>query len=806
MSSIAHERQEEVALGRPSRGPGPPRAPDAGTVDPGAGGRVRRWQLPILSPSVLAYLIGPIAFVIIVFLMKFNVLARESIWLWLAVFIASPLVSFACNRLYLLAPTPRRLHVRIAASAASVTVVIYLTGWGSALVLAFAFLVLENIAAGGSRVWRTTAWWSIVGIAAGQVAIWQHWAPSFLSTSRANALALMGAVVLLFVIRMAGVVMEQKEKAETSMRLSEDRFRSLIQNSSDVTIVIDGEGRLSYVSPAVTQLLGFEPTELVGRGATEIVHADDHEYVRNRFASVSGTSADPSVLRQFRMQKKDGTFCNVEAVITDQRDRPSIDGYVANVRDITERKEFEALLAHQALHDSLTGLANRQLTVDRAEQMLLRARRERGGVALCFVDLDNFKDTNDSLGHEAGDKLLCAVAERLSRMLRAGDTVGRLGGDEFVILAEGASLADGPLLVAERIREALHAPFFLPGYEGLPITVTASVGIATGDRPSAHELLRDADVALYRAKAVGKDCCVLFEPEMQSAAVDRLALKSNLYTALANDQFFLLYQPIFELDSMRVRGVEALLRWQHPTRGVISPDEFIPVLEENGLILGVGAWVLQQACAQAARWHARGYRVQMSVNVSMRQIASPELVNDVVEALAASRLDPDTVTLEVTESVLMRDAEATVAHLCRLKELGVKIAIDDFGSGQSSLTYLRRFPIDELKIDRSFIVAIDGSRESTALLHTLVELGQTLGLSIVAEGIETCSQLEGLRDEHCTYGQGFIFARPMTSDGVEPYLYKSGVGAPAGTPAPAATKAAAAPRAVGAIGAIGAIG
>jgi diguanylate cyclase (GGDEF)-like protein/PAS domain S-box-containing protein len=753
-----------------------------------------RRHLPMLSPSSLAYLIGPIAFFIILFLMKFDVLAHEPMWLWLVVFAASPAVSFVCNRLYLLDPTPRRLHIRIGASAASVTMVIYLTGWGPALVLAFAFLVLENIAVDGSRVWRTTASWSVVGIAAGQFAIWQHWAPSFLSTSRANAVALMGAVVLLFVIRMAGVVMEQKEKAETSMRLSEDRFRSLIQNSSDITIVVDGEGRLSYVSPVVTQLLGFEPSELVGRRATEIVHLDDHEYVRSRFAAVPKAGVEPSFLQQFRMVKRDGTYCNVEAVITDQRDRPSIGGYVANVRDISERKEFEALLAHQALHDSLTGLANRQLTVDRAEQLLLRARRDRGEVALCFIDLDNFKDTNDSLGHEAGDKLLCAVAERLSRMLRGGDTVGRLGGDEFVILTEGSTLADGPFLVAERIRSALHEPFFLEGYEGLPITVTASVGIATGDRASAQELLRDADVALYRAKAVGKDCCVLFEPEMQSAAVDRLALKSNLYTALANDQFFVLYQPIFELDSMVVRGVEALLRWQHPTRGVISPDEFIPVLEENGLILGVGAWVLQQACAQAAEWHREGYRVQMSVNVSMRQVASPDLVNDVVEALAASRLDPGTVTLEVTESVLMRDAEATVAHLRRLKEVGVKIAIDDFGSGQSSLTYLRRFPIDELKIDRSFIAAIDDSRESTALLHTLVELGRRLGLSTVAEGIETVSQLDGLRGQHCAYGQGFIFARPMTPEAVEPYLFKEAAGGAMVTPHLGAA------RAVGAIG------
>ena len=794
MSSPAQEYREGRPAGGPGWGPDQPMASGALHHAPGDPGPARRGHLPRLSPSALAYLMGPIAFVVILFLMKFHVVARESKWLWLAVFIVSPLVTLVCNRLYLLAPTPRRLHLRIAASAATVTMVIYLTGWGPVLVLAFAFLVLENIAVGGSRVCGTTASWSLVGIVAGQVAIWQHWAPSFLSTSRANALALMGAVLLLFVIRMAGVVMEQKEKAEDSMRLSEDRFRSLIQNSSDVTIVIDGEGRLEYVSPAVTPLLGFDPRELAGRPATEIVHADDHDSVRNRFVSVPRSSGDPSSLQQFRMQKADGTFLNVEAVITDQRDRPSIGGYVANVRDITERTEFEALLAHQALHDSLTGLANRQLTVDRAEHMLLRARREQGAVALCFIDLDNFKDTNDSLGHEAGDKLLCAVAERLSRTLRASDTVGRLGGDEFVILTEGAALPDGPLLVAERIRGALHEPFFLEGYEGLPITVTASVGIATGDRPSAQELLRDADVALYQAKEMGKDCCVLFEPEMQSAAVDRLALKSNLYSALANDQFFLLYQPIFELDSLAVRGVEALLRWQHPTRGVISPDEFIPVLEENGLILAVGAWVLQQACAQAAGWRRQGYRVQMSVNVSMRQIASPYLVGDVVKALAASALDPDSVTLEVTESVLMRDAEATVAQLCRLKELGVKIAIDDFGSGQSSLTYLRRFPIDELKIDRSFIGAIDDSRQSTALLHTLVELGATLGLSIVAEGIETCSQLEGLRRQDCKCGQGFLFARPLTAHEVEPYLSKGPTGGAQVTPQLGA------PRAVGAIG------
>ncbi len=731
---------------------------------------------------MLAYLIGPIALVVILLLMKFNLIVREPVWLWVGVFIAVPLTSATCDRLYHRRPTTQRLHLRVAGSAAGVTTVIYLSGWGPVLVLAFAFLALENISALGSRAWRVTAAWSLVGIGAGQLAIGEHWAPSVLPISRANTLALMSAFILLFVIRMAGVVMEQKEKAESSMRLSEDRFRSLIQNSSDATIVITEEGDFSYVSPVILQLLGFEPEELIGIRAVEIVHPEDRQHVRDRFGSDVAATLELSYLQQFRMLKKDGGYCNVEAVITDQRGRPSIGGYVANVRDITERKEFEALLAHQALHDSLTGLANRQLTLDRAEQMLLRAQRNDDPVALCFIDLDNFKDTNDSLGHEAGDKLLCAVAERFTAMLRSADTVGRLGGDEFVILAEGVSLDDGPMLVAERIREALHEPFQLVGYEGLPINVTASVGIATGTRVSAQELLRDADVALYQAKAVGKDCCVLFEPEMQSAAVDRLALKSNLYSALANDQFFLVYQPIFDLQTMRVRGVEALLRWQHPTRGVIAPAEFIPVLEENGSILDVGRWVLDRACAQAAHWHRMGHRLGLSVNVSMRQLASiSDLVADVRHALAQSRLSPGSLTLEVTESVLMRDADATVAHLEELKAVGVLIAIDDFGSGQSSLTYLHRFPIDGLKLDRSFVTGIDGSCDSAALLHTMVELGRTLGLSTVAEGIETCAQLDSLRAEGCGYGQGFIFARPQSPEDIEALLAR----APARLPQPA---------------------
>ncbi len=727
----------------------------------------------LLSPSVLAYLMGPFALVAILLLMRFGDVAREPVWLWIAVFVATPLASVTADRYCELRPGSVSLHVRVAAQAAGVTMVIYLSGWGPVLSGAYAFLALENVSHSGSRAWRVTTLWSLTGIAVGQLAISEGWAPSELSVSRANALALMGAFILVFIIRMAGATMEQKEDAEASMRLSEDRFRSLIQHSSDTTMVMDGQGVCTYVSPAITELLGLAPDDVVGRLATDFVHPDDRPHVTDLLGTAF-QSGPGRMLVQFRMAGDDGRWREVEAVVTNQMERPSVAGYVANVRDITERKEFEALLAHRALHDPLTGLANRQLILDRTEQMLARVRRSFEPVAAFFVDLDNFKDANDSLGHEAGDKLLQAVAARFTGMLRASDTVGRLGGDEFVVLVEGMSLASGPVLVAERIREVLREPFRIEGYEALPITVTASIGIATGDRTTAQELLRDADIALYRAKAAGRNSFVVFEPAMQSAAIDRLELRSDLDSALATDQFFLLYQPIVELETLQVRGVEALIRWEHPVRGTIPPDDFIPLLEDSGAILEVGRWVLGEACAEGARWHRQGHPITVSVNVSMRQLESDRLVHDVREALATSTLDPRRLTLEITESTLMRDARATVDRLRELKEIGVRIAIDDFGTGYSSMAYLRQFPVDVLKIDRSFVADMHASSDAHALIRTLVELGRTLGLVTLAEGIELGSQLDGLRRERCDIGQGYLFSKPVLSDEVDRLLERPG--------------------------------
>ncbi len=771
MQSAHDERQ-----GGPDEGPGE-RAPAAGVprfgdepmATEGASGHRDHLRRGWRNPSVLLYLMGPAALVALLALMHFGYIVRRPAWVWIVVFCAVPLGTFLCDRTYRNHPSPARLHLRLAAGAAAVTAVIYLTGWGPVLVGAYAILAIDSVARDGSSAWKVVAVWSLAGIGTGQLLVSQGWLPSVLTLHQATALALMGTFVLLFIIRVAAVIMEKQELAEASVRLSEDRFRSLIEHSSDTTLVLDGTQLCLFASPAVTDLLGYLPSEIVGTVAADLVHPDDVErvqdYLHQRLQTPQSTASV-----QFRMRRRDGSWCEAEAVVANQMDRPSVGGIVVNLRDITERKEFEALLAHRALHDPLTGLANRQLLFDRAEQMLSRARRALQPVAAFFIDLDNFKDTNDSLGHDAGDRLLQSVAARLVAMLRASDTVGRIGGDEFVVLTEGLSLAAGAEMVAERIHEVLREPFQVEGFEGLPISVTASIGIATGDRTSAQELLRDADIALYRAKAAGRDRSVIFEAAMQSAALDRLALRADLDTALSDGQFFLVYQPIFDLVTMRISGVEALLRWRHPTKGVISPDNFIPALEDSGLIVPVGRWVLREACRQTAAWQAAGHALSISVNVSMRQLETDALVGDVTDALDASGLLPRSLTIEVTESTLMRDTEATVSRLQRLKEIGVLVAIDDFGTGYSSMAYLRQFPVDVLKIDRSFVAEVDDSAESAALIHTLVELGRTLGLVTLAEGIEDAVQLDRLRFEHCDSGQGFVFSRPVDPDQIEELL------------------------------------
>jgi diguanylate cyclase (GGDEF)-like protein len=424
-------------------------------------------------------------------------------------------------------------------------------------------------------------------------------------------------------------------------------------------------------------------------------------------------------------------------------------------------------LRHQAFHDALTGLPNRVLALDRAEQMLARARRnERPGAAL-YIDIDGFKQVNDGYGHPLGDEVLRLVAERLTTVIRDGDTAARLAGDEFLVLLDGNSADAGPEVVAARILETLRRPLDLKTRTGRQMTVTASIGIALGELGTADELFRDADVALYEAKRAGKDRFVLFQPSMRKEAANRVTVQMDLAGALEHDEMFLLYQPIFDLRTEQPIAVEALIRWQHPTRGVVPPGEFIPVAEASELIVPFGRWVLGEACRQAAAWRAAGHRLGMSVNFSARQLDRDELIDDVRRALESNGVDAGDLTLEITETALMRDADAAAVRLHALKEIGVRIAIDDFGTGYSSLAYLSRFPVDELKIDRSFVSSIGSSKESAALVHTVVQLGRTLEITTLAEGIEETADLDALLRERCELGQGFLLARPISPDAVE---------------------------------------
>jgi diguanylate cyclase (GGDEF)-like protein len=432
------------------------------------------------------------------------------------------------------------------------------------------------------------------------------------------------------------------------------------------------------------------------------------------------------------------------------------------------RREEE--LAFLATHDPLTGLPNRTLILDRAEQMLARAARKQCSLAALFIDLDNFKSINDTLGHGVGDELLQAVAARLKAVVREVDALGRLGGDEFVVLIEDVDMDAGPELVAERLLDALKQPFKLGAEEETSLAVSASIGIAAGERETAGTLLRDADIAMYRAKWDGRNRYALFENGMQDNVQDRMELEMDLREALARQEFFLAYQPTLDLSDMRPTGVEALIRWKHPTRGTVQPDAFIPVLEETGLIMEVGRWVLGEACRQGASWLKDGYPIAMAVNVSGRQLDTDDLIDDIRLALEESGLPALSLTIEITETTLMRNVEETARRLAAIKELGVRIAIDDFGTGYSSLAHLQRFPVDALKIDRSFIAGIKESREGETLIHTLVQLGKALSIETFAEGIEQPQELSLLRNEDCDNGQGFLFARPLEAKDAEAFF------------------------------------
>jgi diguanylate cyclase (GGDEF)-like protein/PAS domain S-box-containing protein len=575
----------------------------------------------------------------------------------------------------------------------------------------------------------------------------------------------MGVALLLLLFAAFSGASRLLARQNRELRRSEERFRSLVQNSIDVQLITDAEGRITYESAAVERVLGYQIEDRIGRNALDILHPDDRVWAQQMLRDVARLPTS-QVAAEVRLGHADGSWLVIEMVAKNLLDDPAVGGIVVNYRDVTSRKSLEDELKRQAFHDSLTGLANRALFADRLQHAISRSERAPTALAVLFVDLDDFKTVNDSLGHSEGDLLLIAVAERLRAGVRAGDTIARMGGDEFAILIEDPADGETPVDVGLRLLAQLEPPFVNGGKE---LFVRASVGIATtrSREHTADELLRNADVAMYTAKSNGKNRIEIFEPGMHDAALFRLALKGDLERALERGEFTLVYQPIVRLGGGRLSGVEALLRWQHRDRGTVGPADFIPVAEETGLILPLGRWVLEQACAQAAAWNAISSQpMTMSVNVSGRQLQQPAFASEVASVLESTGLAPELLTLELTESVLMQDAEAATAMLVDLKTLGVRLAIDDFGTGYSSLNYLRRFPIDELKIDRSFVASLDDGPTQSAVVLSILRLSETLQLETVAEGIEEPSQLAVLRELGADLGQGYLFARPLDVDAV----------------------------------------
>jgi len=535
-----------------------------------------------------------------------------------------------------------------------------------------------------------------------------------------------------------------------------DHLTFLLDHCLAGLYVLSGE-RIVWLNARAAELVGCKPEEMVGGSFREFVYPPDLSLVR------AAETAGPYVIRAVR---RDGQLVHLEVHqrLVEKDGERLITGAVVDVSSRVEAESVERdKLLHDAFHDLLTGLPNRALFLDRLEHRLaLEKRRHKTSFSVLVLDIDRFKVINDSLGHVRGDELLIEVARRLQSCLRPGDTVARLSGDEFTILLEDVATAADARKVADRLREELRVPFWLGAHE---VFSGASIGIAHGSAAYAHpeDILRDADTALYRAKAQGRGRCVEFDASMHDRAVELLELETALRRALERNEFHLHYQPVVSLVSGQITGAEALLRWKHPERGLVPPMEFVPLAEETGLIVDIGAWVLREACRQMKEWQQRLGQpaLEIGVNLSSRQFQGPGLVAEVAEVLRATGLSPRSLRLEVTESLLMDKHPNVAQTMTELRAMGVRIDLDDFGTGYSSLSYLHQFPIDTLKIDRSFIQRLGATDDAAEIVNTILALASSLDMDVVAEGVETEQQLEQLRKMHCAYAQGYHLSRPV---------------------------------------------
>ena len=557
-----------------------------------------------------------------------------------------------------------------------------------------------------------------------------------------------------------------RRDALSALRKSEKRFSTLVRRASDVVMILDRDSGLRYLGPSAYQILGWDEQTGTRLRYLDAVHPEDRAIVVAALQRASTLPGEHINILDHRLRGGDGTYLWCQATATNLCADPAIGGTVVNAHDISGRKEIEQTLRHQALHDSLTSLPNRALLADRLKQLLLQAQRLDHQLAVVFIDLDRFKLINDSIGHHAGDQLLVDAARRLLDHLAFGDSIARFGGDEFVVLLRGEQRSPEAMVIeAERLLAVIARPFIVNGREYL-ITASAGIVISNGF-DSANDLLRDADAAMAVAKDRGGACLQCFDLALRRRLLERVSMAHDLRDCERRGELRVLYQPVYSTNNGRLLGAEALLRWEHPARGLIPPAEFIPVAEETGLIVPIGGWVLDESLRQLRQWRdSFGEQCDLSiaVNLSLLQLQSPGLLALVRDSLHRHRIPPHLLALELTESMVMNDAESSRAILHQLRELGVALAIDDFGTGYSSLAYLRHLPINLLKIDRSFIQAMTDSERDRRVVAVICSLGQELGMKTIAEGIESETQLEMLRNMRCDLVQGFHLMRPISPE------------------------------------------
>ncbi|MCA1717110.1 MAG: EAL domain-containing protein [Actinobacteria bacterium] len=567
----------------------------------------------------------------------------------------------------------------------------------------------------------------------------------------------------------------KRKEAEEALKKSEERFRTTFEDAPVGVALVGLDGRRFRANRSLCEMLGCSEEDLLGENYLEHVHPDDRQISTEHFQRVLEEEAERYELERRYLRADGHVVWNLTSVslIRDSEGNPI--HFICLHQDITERKEAEKRLRYQATHDLLTDLPNRHLFMDRLKLALRLTRRTRGRkVAVLYMDLDNFKVVNDSLGHDAGDLLLVAVGERVRWCLRPEDTLARFGGDEFAVLLEEAEAPSDAAKVAERIVERFKAPLVVEGRE---FVIRPSIGIALGEarQKTAEDLLRDADTAMYQAKGRDDDYRV-FDPAMYEQALRRLKLENDLRRAIEDEEFVVCYQPIVNLQTGEASGVEALVRWEHPDQqGLLAPSQFISVAEESGLVVPMGRWVLEEACRQGAKWqqeHPHIPPLVMAGNLSAKQLQHPDVAETVEEILEKTGFDARCLSLDITETVYIEALEGNTAALDKLKKMGVCISIDDFGTGYSSLASLKRLPAETLKIDKSFIKGIGEDVEDTAIVRMIIELAHTLGMEVIAEGVESKEQAEQLKEMGCDRGQGFYFAKPLAPEAVPVFLIR----------------------------------